>query len=156
MNTLIQTQNAGEDVLRQGKTKTLRFKRFTLIEVVVVIVILALLAGIATPLYFRHVKKAKISTAKTQINLIEQGLFDFRVDLDRLPDSSVGLRALIENVNGEKKWDGPYLKKLPQDPWGHDYVYVCPGQHGDFDIISYGSDGQPGGSGDAADIGNWE
>jgi len=156
MNTLIQTQNAGEDMLRQCKTKKLRFKRFTLIEVVVVIVILALLAGIATPLYFRHVKKAKISTAKTQINLIEQGIFDFRVDLDRLPDSSVGLRALIENVNGEKKWDGPYLKKLPKDPWGNDYVYVCPGQHGDFDIISYGSDGQPGGTGDAADIGNWE
>jgi general secretion pathway protein G len=136
--------------------KTFRTKRFTLIEVVVVIVILALLAGIATPLYFRHIKKAKISTARTQISLFEQGIFDFRVDMDRLPDSNSGLRSLIENVNGEEKWKGPYLKKLPKDPWGHDYVYVCPGQHGDFDIISYGSDGQPGGTGDAADLGSWE
>ena len=138
--------------------KQFHFERFTLIEMVVVIVILAMLVGIATPLYFRHVKKAKISTAKTQISMFEQAIFDFRVDLDRLPDANVGLRALIENTNGEEKWKGPYLKKakLPKDPWGHDYVYVCPGQHGDFDIISYGSDGQPGGSGDAADIGSWE
>ena len=136
--------------------KQFRFKRFTLIEMVVVIVILAMLVGIATPLYFRHVKKAKISTAKTQISMFGQAIFDFRVDLDRLPDANVGLRALIENTNGEEKWKGPYLKKMPKDPWGHDYVYVCPGQHGDFDIISYGSDGQPGGTGDAADINSWE
>ena len=135
---------------------TFRIKRFTLIEMVVVIVILAMLVGIATPLYFRHVKKAKISTAKTQISMFEQAIFDFRVDLDRLPDANSGLRALIENTNGEEKWKGPYLKKMPKDPWGHDYVYVCPGQHGDFDIISYGSDGQPGGTGDAADINSWE
>ena len=141
------------------KNKTVKkfcIKRFTLIEVVVVIVILALLAGLATPLYFRHIKKAKISTAKTQINMFEQAIFDFRVDLDRLPDANTGLRALIENTNGEEKWKGPYLKKLPKDPWSHDYVYVCPGQHGDFDIISYGSDGQPGGTGDEADLGSWE
>ena len=136
--------------------KQFHFERFTLIEMVVVIVILAMLVGIATPLYFRHVKKAKISTAKTQISMFEQAIFDFRVDLDRLPDANVGLRALIENTNGEEKWKGPYLKKMPKDPWGHDYVYVCPGQHGDFDIISYGSDGQPGGTGDAADINSWE
>lgn len=137
---------------------TFRIKRFTLIEMVIVIVILAMLFGIATPLYYNHVKKAKISTAKTQISMFEQAIFDFRVDVDRLPDANAGLRALIENANGEEKWKGPYLKKakLPKDPWGHDYVYVCPGQHGDFDIISYGSDGQPGGTGDAADINSWE
>lgn len=137
-------------------SKKFSFKKFTLIEMVVVIVILAMLVGIATPLYFRHVKKAKISTAKTQISMFEQAIFDFRVDLDRLPDANAGLRALIENTNGEEKWKGPYLKKMPKDPWGHDYVYVCPGQHGDFDIISYGSDGQPGGTGDSADINSWE
>ena len=152
MNTSIQYQKNG----KTAPGRKFRLKRFTLIEVVVVIVILALLAGLATPHYFRHVKKAKISTAKAQIGLFEQAIFDFRVDLDRLPDSSVGLRALIENSNGEEKWKGPYIKKLPKDPWGHDYVYVCPGQHGDFDIISYGADGQPGGTGDAADIGSWE
>ena len=146
----MKTKNINENA------KTFRFKRFTLIEMVVVIVILAMLVGIATPLYFRHVKKAKISTAKTQISMFEQAIFDFRVDLDRLPDANVGLRALIENTSGEEKWKGPYLKKMPKDPWGHDYVYVCPGQHGDFDIISYGSDGQPGGIGDAADINSWE
>ncbi|MFA7231082.1 MAG: type II secretion system major pseudopilin GspG [Victivallaceae bacterium] len=136
--------------------KISRMKMFTLMEIVVVIVILMMLAAIATPLYFRHVKKARITTAKTQIKMIEQAIFDFRLDMGALPDSSSGLRALVENTTGEKKWDGPYIKPFPKDPWGREYIYVYPGQHGDFDIICYGGDGESGGEGEAADINNWE
>jgi general secretion pathway protein G len=138
------------------KTPKRRFQFFTMIEMVVVIVIIALLASIATPLYFRHVKKARIGTAKTQIRLLEQAIFDFRLDMGKLPDGNNSLKDLAENTSGDEKWDGPYLKQgLPKDPWGNDYVYKKPGEHGEFDLISYGADGQPGGSGEDADIGNW-
>lgn len=140
----------------RNRIRNRRVSCFTLIEIVTVIIILALLVGIATPMYWRYVKNAKITTAKTQIKLLEQALFDFKADMGNIPDQTTGLRHLIENVNHEKKWDGPYLKNLPKDPWSHDYIYTVPGQHGECDIISYGSDGLPGGSGEAADIGNWE
>ncbi len=130
---------------------------FTMIEMVVVIVIIALLASIATPLYFRHVKKARISTAQTQIKLLEQAIFDYRLDVSKLPTTDEGLEVLSSNVSGNEKWDGPYLKQdLPKDPWGNDYVYRCPGEYGEFDLISYGADGQSGGTGEDADIGNWK
>ncbi len=134
--------------------KLLRRSGFTLIEVVVVIVILVMLASIATPLYFRHVRNAKISTAKTQIKLLEQSLMDLKLDTGSYPQS---LDALTENVEQLEKWDGPYIKpNVPKDPWGNEYVYVFPGEHGDFDLSSYGGDGQPGGEGENADINNWE
>lgn len=136
------------------KRKILKRSGFTLIEVVVVIVILVMLASIATPLYFRHVRNAKISTAKTQIKLLEQSLMDLKLDTGSYPQS---LDALTENVDQVEKWDGPYIKpNVPKDPWGNDYVYVFPGEHGDFDLSSYGGDGQPGGEGENADINNWE
>jgi len=131
-------------------------KNFTLIEMVVVIVIIALLASIVTPMYFRHVRKAKISTAKAQIQMLEQAIFDYRLDISKLPEGGGNLQELLKNVSGNEKWDGPYLKAaIPKDPWGNDYIYTCPGEHGEFDIISYGADGQPGGTGDNTDIGNW-
>ncbi len=129
---------------------------FTLIEVVVVIVILVMLASIATPLYFRHVRSAKISTAKTQIKLLEQALTDFKLDVGAFPDS---LDGLMENSSQSEKWAGPYIKpNVPKDPWGNDYIYVFPGEHNssEFDLSSYGADGQPEGEGENADINNWE
>ena len=133
-----------------------RWKRsdFTLIEVVVVIIILVTLASIATPLYLNYVKKANVGAAKTQIKLIEQSLMDLKLDTGSYPES---LEALTENVDQAEKWDGPYIKpNVPKDPWGNDYVYVFPGEHGEFDLSSYGGDGQPGGEGENADINNWE
>ena len=130
---------------------------FTLIEVVVVIVILVMLASLAAPMYFRYIRQAKVSTAKTQIKLLEQALNDYRLDIGSYPDAADGLKALEENVQQEEKWDGPYIKPaVPKDPWGNDYVYVAPGEHGDFDLCSYGKDGQPDGEGENADINNWE
>ena len=137
--------------------RKLRRQSFTLIEIVIVIVILVMLASIATPLYFRHLRTARISTAKTQIKLLEQALMDLKLDIGSYPDGSDGLNALMENTTGNAKWDGPYLKpNVPKDPWGNEYVYVFPGEHGEFDLISYGADGQPDGDGENADINNWE
>jgi general secretion pathway protein G len=142
-----------KDPLMSKTRKFLRKLKFTLMEMVVVIAIIALLASVVTPLYFRHVRKAKINTAKAQIVLIEQAVLDFRLEMNRLPTT---LDELVKNTSGDQKWAGPYLKQaVPKDPWGHPYEYRCPGTGGEYDIISYGSDGQPGGSGEAADIDNY-
>ena len=128
---------------------------FTLIEMVIVIVIIGLLASIATPLYFRHVNTSKITTAKAQIQLFEQAILDYRLDTGKLPTQAQGLNILIEKDQSVKNWKGPYIKGIPLDPWRNEYIYQVPGEHGEFDILSYGPDGQPGGEGDDADIGNW-
>jgi general secretion pathway protein G len=136
--------------------KTMRRKSFTMIEIVVVIVILVALASIATPLYMNHVKKANIGTAKTQIKLLEDALASYKLDVGTYPSTDDGLQALMTNPGDSEKWNGPYIKPaVPKDPWGNDYVYTSPGEHGDFDLLSYGADGQPGGEGEDADITNY-
>ena len=133
--------------------RTVRYG-FTLVEIMVVIVILVMLASVATPLYFRHLKNSRIATAKTQISMLEQALDDYRLDNGDYPDE---LAALMENTEQLSSWDGPYIKPaVPKDPWGADYVYLCPGLRDDFDLISYGADNQPGGEGKDADVNNWE
>ncbi len=125
---------------------------FTLMEMAVVVAIIALTATIVTPVYFNHVKKARVSTARTQIALLEQAIMDFRLDVGRLPNS---LEDLSKKTNDDK-WNGPYLKRaVPKDPWGGNYIYTVPGTHGEFDLFSYGSDRQLGGTGEAADLSNW-
>ena len=137
--------------------KGLKRHSFTLIEVVVAIMIVVMLASLATPLYFRYVRKAKLDTARTQLKLLGQALMDYKLDVGKFPETSDGLQSLVENVSQSEKWDGPYLKpSVPKDPWGNDYVYVAPGEHGDFDLSSYGADGQPDGEGENADINNWD
>jgi len=146
-----------------GGRKTMIFSRarntngFTLIELLIVLVIIGLLAGLVGPRVFRGQKKGQRTTAKAQIQLIEQGLDQFRLDVGRYPSSSEGLAALQTNPGGIDNWDGPYLKKsVPMDPWGRPYVYVSPGTHGEIDLYSYGADGSQGGESDNADITNWE
>ncbi len=128
---------------------------FTLIEMVIVVVIIALLASIATPLYFRHVDSSKIATAKAQIQMFEQAISDYRLDVGKIPAQTHGLKALIEKPGDVKDWKGPYIKGIPLDPWNNPYVYRNPGLKGEFDIISYGADGHSGGTENDADIGNW-
>lgn len=132
----------------------MRMKCFTMIEMVVVVVIIATLAAIATPLYFNYVKSSRVGAAKMQIGMIEQGMFNYRVDMKKMPEK---LEDLIKNSRSDKRWKGPYLKggAIPKDPWGNDYIFKKPGDHGEFDIISYGADGQPGGDDENADVGNW-
>ena len=130
---------------------------FTLIEVIVAIVIVVTLASIAAPIYLNYIKSANVSAAKTQIKELENALTGYRLDVGHYPDSEDGLEALRENLQNDEKWNGPYIKpRVPKDPWGNDYIYVCPGEYGDFDLSSYGADGQPGGEGENADINNWE
>lgn len=129
-------------------------KRFTLMEMVIVIAIIALLAAIVTPMYFNHVKKARIEAVKMQIKMFEQSIQDYQLDTGKLPSS---LNDLISNISGSPKWGGPYLQAtaIPQDPWGNNYVYTVPGTYGPFDLYSYGPNGPSSGGDSSTIIGNW-
>ncbi|HXX56650.1 MAG TPA: type II secretion system major pseudopilin GspG [Thermodesulfovibrionales bacterium] len=135
---------------------------FTLLEVMIVVVILALLAAVVAPKIIGRIDDAKITDAKVQIRNFETALKFFKMDNGFYPDTQQGLDALVEKpTTGDipKKYrDGGYLeqKKIPLDPWGNPYVYVSPGLHGDYDIMSYGADGKEGGEGINADIKSWE
>lgn len=129
---------------------------FTLLEMLVVLVIIGLLVGYVAPRYFAQVGKSEVKAARAQIKALEDALDQYRLDVGRYPGADQGLAALNAQPSGEARWAGPYLKKaLPKDPWGQDYQYKIPGEHGEFDLFSFGKDGQPGGEGEAADIGNW-
>jgi general secretion pathway protein G len=130
---------------------------FTLVELLVVMVILGLLAALVVPSYLGRERKARSQAAKAQIELLGTALDTFRLDVGRYPSSQEGLQALRSQPGGVGGWDGPYLKKeIPSDPWGRPYVYVSPGEHGEYDLYSYGADGAPGGEKDARDVASWE
>jgi general secretion pathway protein G len=115
-----------------------------------------LLAGLVAPRYFEQVGKSNSKVAKAQIDALEKALEQYRLDVGRFPTTEQGLESLNLKPQNEERWAGPYLKKaLPQDPWGHTYQYKSPGEHGDFDILSWGRDGAPGGAGEAADVTSW-
>ena len=134
-----------------------RDRGVTLIEILVVMVIIAMFATLVGARLFRSVDKARQATAKSQIQEFEGTLDMFRLDVGRYPTTQEGLAALRVKPSGIENWDGPYLRRdVPLDPWGHPYVYRCPGQHGDFDLLALGSDGQEGGEGDASDIVSWK
>jgi general secretion pathway protein G len=129
---------------------------FTLLELLVVIVIIGLLAGMVAPRYFDQVKKSNSNIARAQIELFDKALDQYRLDVGSFPSTELGLMALTARPPNVEKWVGPYLKKnAPPDPWGRPYIYKSPGDHGDYDLSSLGSDGQEGGTGDAVDLTNW-
>lgn len=129
---------------------------FTLLELLVVVVIIGLLVGYVAPRYFAQVGKSEVKVAKAQIDALEKALDQYRLDTRRYPSAEQGLDALVTKPQGEANWSGPYLKKaVPLDPWGKPYVYRIPGQNGEFDLLSYGRDGRPGGTGEDTDITNW-
>ena len=128
---------------------------FTLLELLVVIVIIGLLAGYVAPRYFAQVGRSEVQVARAQIDALEKALDQYRLDTNHYPSMEQGLDALMTKPVNENGWRGPYLKKaVPMDPWGRPYVYRAPGQAREFELVSYGRDGRPGGSGDDADIGN--
>lgn len=130
-------------------------KGFTLLELLVVMVIIGLLAGFVAPKYFSQVGKSEVKIAKAQIDALEKSLDQYRLDTGHYPINEQGMDALITKPTNEAKWSGPYLKKgVPLDPWGNPYIYRIPGEKSDFDLVSYGKDGQPGGEGEAMDITN--
>ena len=131
---------------------------FSLIELLVVIIILGLIAGLVGPRLFGRVGQSKQATAKAQIELFGAALDQYRLDVGAYPAAGAGLQALVQSPN-VANWNGPYLKKnaVPLDPWGKPYQYkCCPGDHGDYDIWTYGADAAPGGEGENADITSWE
>ena len=131
---------------------------FTLVELLVVITIIALIMGIVGPRVLNYLTESKAKAAKIQIESFASALDLFFLDTGRYPAGNEGLAALVRRPGNINSWNGPYLKGgvVPPDPWGNQYVYRSPGQHGAYDILSYGSDGTEGGTGAAQDITSWQ
>ncbi|MBL7002733.1 MAG: type II secretion system major pseudopilin GspG [Gammaproteobacteria bacterium] len=130
---------------------------FTLLEIIVVVTIIAILAAYIAPKVAGRTDDARISKAKSDIRVIDSSLEMYKLDNYNYPSSDAGLNALVEAPSEAKNWrKGGYVKKLRKDPWGNDYLYEYPGQHGEYDIYSLGADGQSGGEENNADIGNWD
>jgi general secretion pathway protein G len=130
---------------------------FTLIEILVVIVILAILGALVVPKIMNRPNEARVVAAKQDVQAIVQALKLYKLDNGNYPSTEQGLKALVEKPTSgtiPTNWKS-YLDKLPQDPWGHAYIYLNPGIKGEIDVMSYGSDGKPGGENDEADIGSW-
>jgi len=144
--------------LRQGLRRANNEDGYTLIEILVVITIIGLIMGLVGPRVLNYLTESKAKAAKIQIESFASALDLFFLDTGRYPTSSEGLSALVQRPGAIASWNGPYVKGgvIPNDPWGHPYVYRSPGQHGTYDLISYGADGQEGGTGTAADITSWQ
>jgi general secretion pathway protein G len=130
---------------------------FTLVEILVVITIIGLIMGLVGPRVLNYLTESKAKAAKIQIESFSSALDLYFLDNGRYPSGSEGLTALVQRPGSTMTWNGPYLKGavVPNDPWGHPYQYRAPGQHGTYDIMSYGADGTEGGTGSASDIVSW-
>ena len=130
---------------------------FTLVEMLVVITIIGLIMALVAPRVLNYLGESKSKAAKIQIESFGSALDLYYLDAGRYPSSSEGLAALVQPPGNIQTWSGPYLKGgiVPTDPWGNPYVYRAPGEHGAYDIVSYGADGQEGGTGTAKDIDSW-
>ena len=134
-----------------------RDRGFTFLELLVVITILGIIAAIVAPRFIGRVGPARLKAAKAQIGMFETALDTFKLDTGRYPTTEEGLKALREKPSGVENWQGPYLpKELPADPWGRPYVYKCPGDHEEYDILSHGLDGVEGGDGENQDVTSWK
>lgn len=127
---------------------------FSLIELMVVIVIMGLLTTVVVVNVLPSQDRAMVQKARADVRLIEQALEMYKMDALRYPTTDDGIYVLAETPRGGLRTEA-YIKLLPKDPWGNDYQYLFPGEHGKYDVFSYGADGQPGGEGLNADIGNW-
>ncbi|MCC8964663.1 type II secretion system major pseudopilin GspG [Bradyrhizobium sp. Pear76] len=140
---------------RTDRTRTRQGEQgFTLVEMLVVIAIIGLIMGLVGPRVLSYLSESKVKAARIQMQSFASALDLFSLDTGRYPSTSEGLAALVQRTSGAASWNGPYLKGgvVPNDPWSHPYIYRAPGDHGPYDILSYGSDGQEGGSGTAQDI----
>ena len=136
------------------KPRAIRQRGFTLVELLLVLMILALIGGLVLPGLIGRAESAKVKAAASQVNRLAMGVESYYLDTGQTPES---LQQLVEDPGNASGWNGPYVKASSlKDPWGRDYEYVFPGEHGEFDLYSLGADGQPGGEGKNADINNWE
>ncbi|MBW8845838.1 MAG: type II secretion system major pseudopilin GspG [Burkholderiales bacterium] len=139
-----------------SRSSPVRTRGFTLLELLVVMVIIGLLAGYVGPKFFGQIGKSEVKAAKAQIDALTKALDQYRLDVGHYPSTEQGLAVLNTKPADEPKWAGPYLAKaLPKDPWGNDYQYRAPGEHGEYDLLSFGRDGRPGGEGEDADLTSW-
>lgn len=131
---------------------------FTLLELLVVMVIIGLLASYVAPRFFDQIGKSEVKATRAQLDAFDKALAAYRLDTGHFPSTEQGLRVLTERPSDEAKWSGPYLSKsVPPDPWGRAYVYRAPGEQGrDYDLMSFGKDGQRGGTAENADIVAWD
>jgi general secretion pathway protein G len=139
------------------RTRRSSERGYTLVEILVVITIIGLIMALVGPRVLNYLTESKAKTARIQIVSFGSALDLFYLDAGRYPTSAEGLAVLVRPTAGITAWNGPYLKGgvVPSDPWGKPYVYRSPGEHGAYDVVSFGSDGQEGGTGTAADITNW-
>ena len=129
---------------------------FTLLELLVVMVIIGLLAGYVGPKFFGQIGKSEVKATRAQIDGLQKSLDQYRLDVGRYPSTEQGLAVLVAKPADEPRWAGPYLSKaLPKDPWNNAYQYRSPGEHGEYDLLSFGRDGRPGGEGEDADLVSW-
>jgi general secretion pathway protein G len=150
-------QGAIEVRLRSRRARRRGERGFTLVEILVVITIIGLIMGLVGPRVLNYLTESKAKAAKIQIESFASALDLYFLDIGRYPSSSEGLTALMQRPGSTVSWNGPYLRgsTVPSDPWGNAYVYRSPGQHGPYDIISYGADGQEGGTGSSGDVTSW-
>ena len=129
---------------------------FTLLELLVVMVIIGLLAGYVGPKLFGQIGKSEVKIAKAQLDALQKALDQYRIDTGHYPSADQGMASLNSKPADEPKWAGPYMgKAVPKDPWGRDYLYRIPGEHGEYDLSSLGRDGRVGGEGEDGDITSW-
>ena len=146
--------------MKQGLRFPRRARGFTLIEIMVVVVIMGVLAALVVPKLLSRTGESKVAAAKVDIATIMQAIKLYKLDNTRYPTTEQGLQSLLTkptsgpSANGWR--EGGYLEKMPKDPWGNPYQYLSPGVHGEVDVFSLGADGQPGGTGEDADIGSWD
>jgi general secretion pathway protein G len=150
------TRNPGTQVrkARRRRSRAHRQGGFTLVEMLVVITIIGLIMSLVGPRVLNYLGESKVKAAKIQIQSFSSALDLFYLDAGRYPSTAEGLAALVKPASGLAAWNGPYLKggSVPNDPWGKPYLYRSPGERSAYEILSYGADGQEGGTGTAADI----
>jgi len=146
------------EAVAQSQTARRGEAGFTLIEILVVITIIGLIMGLVGPRVLNYLTQSKVKAATIQIESLDGALDLYFLDIGRYPTTAQGLAALVQRPGGVSAWNGPYLKNgnVPSDPWSHPYLYRSPSDHGPYEIVSLGSDGQEGGTGAAADIKSWE
>ncbi|TDP73122.1 type II secretion system major pseudopilin GspG [Roseateles toxinivorans] len=143
-------------MLSVGRASRTSVRGFTLLELLVVMVIIGLLAGYVGPKFFGQIGKSEVKAAKAQIDGLQKALDQYRIDMGRYPSTEQGLAVLVTKPSDEPRWAGPYLSKaVPKDPWQHEFQYRSPGEHGEYDLLSFGKDGRPGGEGEDADLVSW-